>query len=160
MERVSAHLIPNLEIGPGWLLASDGLRYKRGFADKHKSTLGRCVIYPSTALPSSPSQFPAIPPACLLGFLDDGLEDGEVLHGPVILPGLHRAHALDNAHALRHAAKNGVLAVQPGRGGQRDETVWTISIYLHTHTHRGSTIGCHWYWARCWPCSARQRPCA
>ena len=50
------------------------------------------------------------------------LEHDHVRHGSVGAPhGGHAAQPLHDGHAFTHATKNGVLAVQPGRGRQRDE---------------------------------------
>lgn len=54
--------------------------------------------------------------------------DLDLLDGAVVGAGLDQAHALHDAHAGPDAAEDGVLAVEPGRGGEGDEELGAVGV--------------------------------
>lgn len=70
---------------------------------------------------------PSVTRASLL--LDNICPDNfELRDRPIRLIRLDPAHPLHDAHAARDPAKDGVLAVQPRRGRQRDEELTAVGV--------------------------------
>lgn len=65
-------------------------------------------------------------PVVLLHYLC--ANDLDFLGGAIFGAGLDQAHALHDAHAALDAAEDGVLAVEPGRGGEGDEELRAVGV--------------------------------
>ncbi|OAQ86149.1 hypothetical protein VFPBJ_00189 [Purpureocillium lilacinum] len=56
------------------------------------------------------------------------LHNLDILDGPILGPRAHLPHALDGAEPGLDAAKDGVLAVEPGRGREGDEELGAVGV--------------------------------
>lgn len=109
---------------------------------------------------------PRLAPLAVRGLLRICPENLDFALGLVALVRFHQPQPLHDPHAAAHPPKDGVLAVQPGRGCQCQEELRRVrekpplapSIRWHTAQQRRAP-GFRWCWRQSWPWTARPRPC-